>query len=31
MSNYTNQIAHTQLDKFMLGNEWTKPAAKAAA
>lgn len=27
MSNYTNHITHTELDKFMLGNEWVKPAA----
>jgi alkylhydroperoxidase family enzyme len=27
MSNYTNHIAHTQLDKFMRGNEWLKPVA----
>jgi alkylhydroperoxidase family enzyme len=27
MSNYTNHIAHTELDAFMRGNEWTKPAA----
>jgi len=31
MSNYTNHIAHTELDKFMLGNEWAKPAVKPAA
>jgi uncharacterized peroxidase-related enzyme len=31
MSNYTNHIAHTELDKFMLGNEWVKPAVKPAA
>lgn len=31
MSNYTNHIAHTQLDPFMRGNEWTKPAMKPAA
>ena len=30
MSNYTNHIVHTELDGFMSGNEWTKPAAKAA-
>jgi AhpD family alkylhydroperoxidase len=30
MSNYTNHIAHTQLDGFMRGNEWTKPAKPAA-
>jgi AhpD family alkylhydroperoxidase len=24
MSNYTNHIAHTELDAFMKGNEWTK-------
>ncbi|WP_341963930.1 carboxymuconolactone decarboxylase family protein [Pseudomonas sp. RC10] len=27
MSNYTNHIVHTELDAFMAGNEWTKPAA----
>lgn len=27
MSNYTNHIAHTELDGFMHGNEWTKPSA----
>jgi alkylhydroperoxidase family enzyme len=27
MSNYTNHIVHTELDSFMRGNEWTKPAA----
>ena len=27
MSNYTNHIVHTELDSFMHGNEWTKPAA----
>lgn len=27
MSNYTNHIAHTELDAFMHGNEWTRPAA----
>jgi alkylhydroperoxidase family enzyme len=31
MSNYTNHIAHTQLDDFMHGNEWTRPAAEQAA
>ncbi|MCX7513073.1 hypothetical protein [Frateuria sp. STR12] len=31
MSNYTNHIAHTQLDAFMHGSEWTKPAAEQAA
>ena len=31
MSNYTNHVAHTQLDPFMRGNEWTKPAMKPAA
>lgn len=31
MSNYTNHIAHTQLDPFMRGNEWAKPALKPAA
>ncbi len=30
MSNYTNHIAHTPLDAFMKGNEWTKPAVVAA-
>ena len=30
MSNYTNHIAHTELDAFMKGNEWSKPVAKAA-
>jgi len=30
MSNYTNHIAHTELDAFMAGNEWSKPLAKAA-
>ncbi len=30
MSNYTNHIVHTELDSFMHGNEWTKPAAVAA-
>lgn len=25
MSNYTNHLVGTQLDKFMAGNEWTKP------
>jgi alkylhydroperoxidase family enzyme len=30
MSNYTNHIVHTELDAFMAGNEWTKPAAVAA-
>ncbi|NII10812.1 carboxymuconolactone decarboxylase family protein [Oleiagrimonas sp. C23AA] len=30
MSNYTNHIAHTELDRFMAGNEWTKPAQAAA-
>lgn len=25
MSNYTNHLIDTQLDKFMAGNEWTKP------
>jgi AhpD family alkylhydroperoxidase len=27
MSNYTNHIVHTELDPFMAGNEWSKPAA----
>jgi len=27
MSNYTNHIVHTELDAFMRGNEWVKPAA----
>jgi AhpD family alkylhydroperoxidase len=27
MSNHTNHLAHTELDKFMFGNEWLKPAA----
>lgn len=31
MSNYTNHIAHTPLDSFMCGNEWTKPAVQTAA
>jgi hypothetical protein len=31
MRNYTNHIAHTQLDSFMRGNEWTRPAVKPAA
>jgi AhpD family alkylhydroperoxidase len=30
MSNYTNHIAHTQLDKFMRGNEWVKPDVPAS-
>jgi uncharacterized peroxidase-related enzyme len=30
MSNYTNHIAHTRLDPFMRGNEWTKPLTSAA-
>lgn len=30
MSNYTNHIAHTELDSFMHGNEWTKPGKSAA-
>jgi hypothetical protein len=30
MRNYTNHIAHTQLDKFMRGNEWIKPDAPAS-
>lgn len=29
MSNYTNHIAHTELDAFMRGNEWSKPAGIA--
>ena len=31
MSNYTNHIAHTELDKFMFGNEWVKPVVASAA
>jgi alkylhydroperoxidase family enzyme len=31
MSNYTNHIARTELDKFMLGNEWIKPVVTSAA
>jgi hypothetical protein len=31
VSNYTNHIAHTPLDRFMHGNGWTKPAMKPAA
>jgi AhpD family alkylhydroperoxidase len=27
MSNYTNHLVDTQLDRFMAGNEWTKPVA----
>jgi AhpD family alkylhydroperoxidase len=27
LSNYTNHIAHTELDSFMHGNEWVKKAA----
>ncbi|HLY87930.1 MAG TPA: carboxymuconolactone decarboxylase family protein, partial [Acetobacteraceae bacterium] len=27
MSNYTNHIVHSELDSFMHGNEWAKPAA----
>ena len=30
MSNYTNHIAHTQVDKFMRGNEWVKPDVPAS-
>lgn len=30
LSNYTNHIVHTQLDPFMNGAEWTKPANRAA-
>ncbi|AMM18611.1 carboxymuconolactone decarboxylase (plasmid) [Burkholderia sp. PAMC 28687] len=30
MSNYTNHLAHTPLDIFMKGNEWTKPVSEAA-
>jgi len=30
LSNYTNHIAHTRLDPFMKGAEWTKPQAVAA-
>lgn len=30
MSNYTNHVAHTELDSFMRGNEWSKPAMSAA-
>lgn len=30
MSNYTNHLVHTELDPFMKGNEWIKPAAVAA-
>jgi AhpD family alkylhydroperoxidase len=30
MSNYTNHIAHTPLDAFMKGNEWSKPVKAAA-
>lgn len=26
LSNYTNHLVHTQLDPFMKGNEWTRPA-----
>jgi len=29
LSNYTNHIVHTQLDPFMKGAEWTKPATRA--
>lgn len=31
LSNYTNHIVHTELDPFMRGNEWTKPAAASSA
>jgi hypothetical protein len=27
MSNYTNHLVDTQPDKFMAGNEWTRPDA----
>jgi alkylhydroperoxidase family enzyme len=30
LSNYTNHLVHTQLDPFMAGAEWTKPAGRAA-
>jgi len=30
LSNYTNHIVHTQLDPFMKGAEWSKPASRAA-
>jgi AhpD family alkylhydroperoxidase len=30
LSNYTNHILHTQLDPFMKGAEWSKPASRAA-
>ena len=30
LSNYTNHIAHTQLDPFMKGAEWTKPGSPRA-
>jgi AhpD family alkylhydroperoxidase len=30
LSNYTNHIVHTELDAFMKGAEWSKPAAGAA-
>jgi AhpD family alkylhydroperoxidase len=30
LSNYTNHIVHTELDSFMAGNEWSKPAKSAA-
>ncbi len=30
LSNYTNHIAHTELDAFMSGNEWTKPTTATA-
>jgi hypothetical protein len=26
-----NHIAHAELDKFMLGDEWVKPPATSAA
>lgn len=29
LSNYTNHIVHTELDGFMKGAEWTKPAIAA--
>ena len=27
MSNYTNHVTHTPLDKFMAGTKWTRPTA----
>jgi AhpD family alkylhydroperoxidase len=30
LSNYTNHIVHTELDPFMKGAEWSKPASRAA-